>query len=80
MASAKRDVASEIISASVVDLLVAVCRLVTRIKGNHVFGPARAREPPDVEREASGFPQRSASTNNNRRNSFGMSFTLPIRR
>eukprot|EP00973_Karenia_brevis_P058919 8202271-Karenia_brevis.AAC.1 len=60
-ASWKRLAAREMISASVVDLLVDVCLLHNHASGKKVFGPASARNPPEVDRTSELSPAKSAS-------------------
>ena len=60
-ASVKSEAARETISASVVDRLVEVYFLHRYAKGKNVSGPARAKNPPEVDRVDPESPQKSAS-------------------
>ena len=78
-ASVKRESAIDITSASVVERAVAPWRLDNHIRGNQVFGPARTSIPPEVLRDWSTSPEKSASTNSNNLKSCGGSWTLATR-
>eukprot|EP00973_Karenia_brevis_P086823 12041189-Karenia_brevis.AAC.1 len=57
--SEKREAAMLIISASVVLLDVAVCRLHNHMSGKKEFGPSSAKNPPDVDLEWDESPAKS---------------------
>ena len=60
-ASENKEAARDTLSASVVDRLVDGCFLHNHASGKEVRGPAKARNPPEVERVDPESPQKSAS-------------------
>ena len=62
IASENRPSARLIISASVVERLVADCFLLIQLSGKNEFGPTRAKKPPLVDLQSRRSPAKSAST------------------
>ena len=74
----KNPFASEISSASVVDLAVLPCLPALQAMGKQVFGPAITHQHPELLLVCSTSPQKSASTNNQSSHSQRLSPTYPF--